>query len=146
MDQPQCWLTHRLSPSHATDRQSTIASSTTTISSSVALDSSETVRRSVQARYWWCENCGARKVVDTRTACLGIPELDEKRVKTLELCQPCTDAFDWDCGEGPIGHGPPEARSVHTVVEYEVSCRGHLASVFIDPRGGSGGIDGRRKW
>ena len=59
-----------------------------------------------------CENCGDRKAVGTRTVCLDVPELDEKRVKTLELCRLCADAFDWGSGEGPVGHGLPEARSV----------------------------------
>lgn len=51
--------------------------------------------------------------METRTACLDVPELDEKRAKTLELCRPCTDAFDWGSGEGP-GHRLPEARPART--------------------------------
>lgn len=55
-----------------------------------------------------CDNCGDRPAIATRTPCLDGPELDDKRVKTLELCRPCTDAFDWGSGIGPIGLGLPE--------------------------------------
>ena len=65
-----------------------------------------------------CENCGERDAVESRTACLDVPELDEKRAKSLRLCRPCTNAFDWGSGEGPVGHGLPEVRSLRTGTDH----------------------------
>jgi hypothetical protein len=58
-----------------------------------------------------CENCGDKRAVTTRTACLAVPERDEQRAESLDLCRDCADAFDLGAGDAPTGHGLPEAGS-----------------------------------